>query len=113
MKLVIVIDTSLKMPAGKVASQSVHAALSVVRKTTKTKWLSKWRELGEPVVVVAAHGFDELQKLVTRAANFDIPSAYVRDAGHTCVAEGTMTCIGLGPAPSLLMDNITRGLKLL
>ena len=38
--------------------------------------------------------------------------AEVRDAGRTQVEAGSLTVVGIGPGPSLVVDTITKGLKL-
>jgi len=37
----------------------------------------------------------------------------VRDRGLTQVPPGTITCLGLGPAPADLLDSLTGNLTLL
>ena len=37
----------------------------------------------------------------------------VHDAGLTQLEPGTATCLGIGPAPSNMIDLVTGGLKLL
>jgi len=37
----------------------------------------------------------------------------VQDSGLTQIPPGTTTCIGIGPAPSDLIDKVTNNLKLL
>jgi peptidyl-tRNA hydrolase, PTH2 family len=41
-----------------------------------------------------------------------LPVALVRDAGHTVVEEGTVTCLGIGPANDSAIDELTGALKL-
>jgi len=42
-----------------------------------------------------------------------LPAVVIRDRGLTQIAPGTVTCLGLGPAPSELVDAITGKLPLL
>jgi PTH2 family peptidyl-tRNA hydrolase len=42
-----------------------------------------------------------------------VPSFLVQDAGRTVLLPGTITCLGLGPAPVELLDTLTGELKLL
>ena len=36
-----------------------------------------------------------------------LPTALIRDAGHTVVAPGTITCLGIGPAQVSAIDAVT------
>jgi peptidyl-tRNA hydrolase, PTH2 family len=42
-----------------------------------------------------------------------LPVVQVQDSGLTQIPSGTITCVGIGPAPSELVDKVTLGLKLL
>jgi PTH2 family peptidyl-tRNA hydrolase len=43
----------------------------------------------------------------------EIPCALIRDAGHTQVEPGTITCFGAGPAEEAKIDKYAKDLKLL
>jgi peptidyl-tRNA hydrolase len=53
-----------------------------------------------------------LRALETQSERAGLPVALIEDAGHTVVAAGTATCIGIGPADSASIDAITGMLKL-
>ena len=111
-KQVIVVNASLKLPKGKLAAQVAHAAVSAfldAGQSAREAWLGE----GMPKVVVAAPDEDELLRCFERAQFARIPSHLIRDAGRTVVAAGTITCAGIGPAPSSAIDAITGHLKLL
>ena len=55
-------------------------------------------------------GFSILQK---QAESLDIVTFLVSDAGHTEIPCGTKTVLGIGPAPSNIIDQITGHLPLL
>ncbi|MEM4363833.1 MAG: peptidyl-tRNA hydrolase, partial [Candidatus Diapherotrites archaeon] len=55
---------------------------------------------------------EELLAIYNSAKNV-LPCALVKDAGKTQVSSGSITCVGIGPAPDFEIDKFTRGLKLL
>ena len=57
--------------------------------------------------------FEELDKYRMMASSNKIHIAVITDAGRTQVEPGTVTCMGLGPAPASELDKITGELKML
>ncbi len=51
--------------------------------------------------------------LESKARELSIPAMVVADAGLTQIKEGSLTVLGLGPAPSKMINQITGNLKLL
>jgi len=112
MKQVIVVNQSLKLPKGKLAVQVAHAAVGAfIRASHKAQ--VDWLEVGMPKVVVQVLDVGELLRVLALATEKAIPVILIEDAGRTVVPEGTITCLGLGPAPDEEIDQITRELKLL
>lgn len=112
MKQVIVVDESLVLPTGKLAAQVAHAAVAAFLRADGPLQQA-WFDQGMPKIVVAARGSAELQSLADQASQAGIAIALIRDAGRTVVASGTVTCLGLGPAPAAEIDKITGALPLL
>ncbi len=112
MKQVIVINQALKLPKGKLAAQAAHAAVGAFLETGSPA-RSAWLEEGMPKIVVQAADESDLRRLYALAQAEGIPAILVEDAGRTVVPEGTLTCLGLGPAADDLIDRITGELKLL
>lgn len=112
MKQVIVVNESLVLPTGKLAAQVAHAAVAAFLQTDRPAQ-EAWLKEGMPKIVVAARSEAQLAELEKRATEAGIPFAPIHDAGRTVVAAGTLTCIGLGPAPSGEIDKITGALPLL
>jgi peptidyl-tRNA hydrolase, PTH2 family len=111
-KQVIVVNAELKLPKGKLAAQVAHAAVAAFLEATpkvRTAWLSD----GMPKVVLKVANRDELERLHDRARAGGLPVATIEDAGRTVVAEGTLTCIGIGPATDQALQPITGDLSLL
>ena len=114
-KMVIVSREDLKISTGKLAAQVAHAAVecSLISKRKKPKWFKKWKEQGAKKVVLKAKSLDELHELKRKAENLGIIAVIVSDAGLTEVPPGTETVLGIGPAPSALVDKVTGSLPLL
>ncbi len=114
-KQVLVIRTDLEMGRGKVAVQVAHAAVSAanVAKRSRPNWYKSWISGGQAKVAVRISSLDELIQLRDSAAGTDIPYYLIEDRGLTQVQPVTITCLGLGPAPSPMIDHLTRDLKLL
>ncbi|MBB5253250.1 PTH2 family peptidyl-tRNA hydrolase [Sulfurisphaera ohwakuensis] len=118
-KMVIVVRTDLDMGKGKIAAQVAHAAVSLVLDILNSsnslwkEWLYKWLEEGQPKIVVKVPNLDELNKRYEKAIELNLPTTIIQDAGKTQIEPGTVTCIGIGPAPVELVDKITGDLKLL
>jgi peptidyl-tRNA hydrolase len=112
MKQVIVVNTSLNLPQGKLAAQVAHAAIAAFLQAgeeAKERWLAN----GMPKVVLAGLNEEHLRQLEAAARQRDIPASLVLDAGRTVVPAGTITCLGLGPAEIAALDELTGELKLL
>jgi peptidyl-tRNA hydrolase len=112
MKQVLVVNQSLKLPKGKLAAQVAHAAVGAFIEASDEARVD-WLEEGMPKVVLQAQDETELRRLLDLALQNGIPALLIEDAGRTVVPEGTVTCLGLGPAPDEEIDRLTGELKLL
>ena len=114
-KQVIVVRKDLRMGTGKIASQVGHAAVLGTEQSRKLNklWLRSWFNEGQPKIVVKVNSLEELLQVQRDAEELRIPSAMVQDRGLTQIPTGTLTCIGIGPAPSDIIDKVTSELKLL
>ena len=114
-KMVIAVRKDLDLSAGKIAVQAAHAAVGCVlqARASKGKWYMQWDREGAAKVVVRVERERDLQNLQKEAQDRNLPAYLVRDAGLTEVPPGTVTCLGLGPAPGHLLDPLTGSLPLL
>lgn len=128
-KQVIVVRTDLQMGAGKIAAQVAHASREFIR-----QGLGDWYHLidnrfmgsirlspfeyewlvGDRVtIVVEGDDFIHLRQLEEACKLSHIKSFIIWDQGRTEVPAGTPTALGIGPAESNKIDEITKKLKLL
>ena len=113
MKQVIVFRADLKLSKGKFAVQVAHAAVSASDLSKEYKnWYISWLAQGQKKVVVKVPTLQELIALHTAAKSINLPCYLVKDAGRTEIPAGTITCLGIGPAPEKLIDKITGNLSL-
>ncbi|WP_336021776.1 peptidyl-tRNA hydrolase Pth2 [Halobellus salinisoli] len=111
MKQAIVARTDLGMGRGKLAAQVAHASLSAVEDADeRTK--KRWKGEGQKKIVLKASGEAELFRLADEAERLGLPNAIVRDAGHTQLEPGTVTCLAVGPARDDDVDRVTGELSL-
>ena len=113
-KQLIVVRTDLKMSRGKIAAQAGHAAVSAAEEARKKYfgWWKAWVAEGQCKIAVRAESEQELLELQRKAKEMNLPSALVIDRGLTELPPETITCLGIGPAPSAQIDAITGKLPL-
>lgn len=114
-KQVIVFRSNLKLSKGKTAAQAGHAAVSAAEEARKhhKEWFDGWSKEGQCKIAVEVKNEEELAELEARAKQMGLPRALVADRGLTEVPPGTVTCLGIGPAPAEKVDRITGNLPLL
>lgn len=111
MKQVIVMREDLKMSPGKLAAQACHASLGAYNKADKDH-IDEWNRSGTTKVVLGVFAEDQLISLFRRAVASYLACVLVADEGRTEVTPGTITGLGIGPASSDQIDEITGHLRL-
>jgi PTH2 family peptidyl-tRNA hydrolase len=76
-------------------------------------WWEAWLFEGQRKVAVKVASEEELLELEEAAKDLGLPNALIVDRGLTQIPEGTVTCLGIGPAPEEKVDRLTGKLKLL
>lgn len=116
-KQVLIVRKDLGMSCGKISAQVGHAAVSLVEKAKKVrkyqKWLTSWLNEGQKKVVLKVNSEQELFELFEQARKHDLPAVMIQDRGLTEIPPGTYTAVGVGPAPELEVDKVTKNLPLL
>ncbi len=114
-KQTIVVRSDIGMGKGKLAAQSSHASLSAYKKVAKAspEVARAWEEEGQKKVVLKVSGEEELLDYYNRGKAAGIPCELIRDAGHTQLEPGTLTCFAAGPWDEMELDKVFGKLKLL
>ncbi|WYZ37282.1 hypothetical protein EsH8_II_000788 [Colletotrichum jinshuiense] len=122
-KLVLVVRTDLGMTKGKMAAQASHATLACYKSLSRAaerdpsspaaKILSRWERLGQAKIAVQIKNQDEMLELMGKARSLGVTAEVIADAGRTQIEAGSLTVLGVGPAPRSLVDQVTGHLKLL
>lgn len=115
LKQVIVIRRDLKMSVGKIVAQGCHASQGATEivMTRNPQYFLGWKKSGRTKIVLGVDSFTEMDHLIQSAIMMGMDLEVIYDAGRTEVAEGTLTAIAIGPAPTNMIDKITGSLKLL
>ena len=113
-KQVLVVREDLDISEGKRAVQVAHGALGAAQHARERhgKWYKEWLAEGQRKVVLRARDLEELRALFEKAKALKLPCVLIDDAGLTEVPPGTTTCLGIGPAPENLVDQVTGRLPL-
>ncbi len=111
----LIVRLDLKMGRGKIAVQCAHAAVSAAEEARLRfpEWWKHWIEEGQAKIALKVSDLDSLLRLEFDAKSKHIPFCIVKDRGLTQVQPGTITCLGVGPAPSHVLDGLTGDLPLL
>ena len=114
-KQVLVFRKDLQMSKGKIAAQAGHAAVSAAQDAFvhHKKWWEAWLFEGQRKIAVKVQNEKELSQLEKAADELGLPHALIVDRGLTEIPEGTVTCLGIGPAPAERIDRLTGKLQLL
>lgn len=105
---------------GKIAAQCSHATLACYKTISRgstdspeRRILSRWEKYGQAKIAVQIKSQDELLELRRKARSMGLTAEVIQDAGRTQIEAGSMTVLGVGPAPKSVVDRITGHLKLL
>ncbi|MAK84042.1 MAG: aminoacyl-tRNA hydrolase [Euryarchaeota archaeon] len=114
-KLVCVVNQSLKMGKGKIAAQVGHASVQAFlgAGVSHPHHVEAWLASGQKKICVKTPETSDFDRLMEEARRADVPVHLVRDAGHTQIPKGSATVLALGPYSEATLDELTGHLKLL
>lgn len=111
-KQVLVFRSDLGMSPGKMAAQAAHASL-LAHDAASPEARRAWKKGGAKKVALKVATLKELLRLRDEARQMGLSHGLVEDAGHTELPPGTVTALGIGPAPEADVDRLTGNLPLL
>jgi len=113
------------MTPGKLAVQVAHASMAVIldqmTDNTDGRYLDfdnyphtrDWLDGPFRKIVLYVKSEEALMNKFKELEEAGIKVALIKDAGYTVFEEPTVTCFGIEPLPSLLIDPYTKRLQLL
>lgn len=115
-KLVMLVNTDLKMKKGKIAAQCAHSAVGIYKKLlkeNKKQLIDEWQKNGEAKIALKVNNLEQLLIIHDAGVREGLLTYIVVDAGRTQIEKGSITVCAIGPAPDEVIDKITGHLKLL
>lgn len=114
-KLVCIVDQSLKMGKGKIAAQVGHASVKAALQAAEKypNQMAVWMASGQQKVVLKSPTSKKMDAVLSAAKKELLPTCTIHDAGRTQIPAGSRTVIAIGPASEEEIDAITGDLKLL
>ena len=113
--LAVLFRQDLGMSAGKIAAQTAHAAVACSLKARReaSALFARWRSEHGRIVVLGVEDLQALEAHLEDAQAHRLVHHAVSDAGRTEVAPGTVTVLGIGPAPSSVLEVLVGRLEAL
>lgn len=112
LKQVIIVNKSLGMSQGKIAAQVAHGSVMSFLKANLQDQ-KEWLNNGYSKIVLQVESVSDLVNLKELADKKGFPTAMIIDEGMTEVNKDSITVLGIGPADSERIDEITGDLRLL
>ena len=112
--MALITRSDLKLSKGKLAAQCAHAAVrcALRARARKARLVERWSKSGARKIVLECENVSELLQLKEQAKESGMVAMLIEDAGHTEIPAGTITVLGIGPAPKSSIDDLVKHLKL-
>ncbi len=113
--MAVVVVRGLRMGPGKLAAQVGHACVTAALRARDhdPQNFRRWLDTGQMKIVLRVDVEKELYPIKSHAEDLGLTTALITDAGHTQLAPGTVTCLGIGPGTQARLDDVVGHLKLL
>lgn len=110
--MALIVRKDLTLSSGKLAVQCSHAAVqcSLMVKKHHPRIFERWMNHGSRKICLAIENLSLLSSLKDRARESGLMVYLVKDAGRTELPAGTVTVLGIGPAPRSVIDLLTENL---
>jgi len=86
MKQVLVVNSALALPPGKMAAQVAHTSIAAFLSADGAN-REKWLDVGMPKIVLDGETEAQISLLLRQAQEAGVPAYLVRDAGRTVIPE--------------------------
>lgn len=112
-KVVIVVNTDIKMGKGKVAVHCAHGALSCSEKAvvSNANAFHAWKGCAQPIIVVKGKSEQELLTLMTAAEENSLICSIIFENSEKEAANTNRTILAIGPGKADVMNKVTGHLK--
>jgi|TARA_B100001778_G_C18219998_1_gene464004 PTH2 family peptidyl-tRNA hydrolase len=112
--MAIIVNSALKMSAGKVAAQAAHGAVqaALTAQGIRSEVLEQWLQQGGRKICLQTDSLDILESVQLNASKSRIQSVEIRDAGLTEIPAGSLTVVVLGPGSKRKIKKLTSQLRL-
>ena len=112
--MAIIINSSLKMSAGKTAAQSAHGAVTaaLTASNIRPEVLQTWIAQGQRKICLRGSDESALTSFETKCRKKRIQYTEIRDAGLTEISANSLTVVVLGPGSKSKIESLTNQLRL-
>ena len=113
-KMTFVVRQDLGMSQGKLAAQCCHGCLGLYKilLSDRDRGINQWERDGETKVVLQVKDLEGLNALQDAAAQHEVATYLVQDAGRTEIAAGSSTVLAVFGTKGAV-DSVTGHLRLL
>lgn len=111
--MALIVRKDLKLSTGKTAVQCSHAAVNcaLLARKNEPRIMERWQASGARKICLSIDDLTSMKILLGKAKSAGLITHLVKDAGHTEVSPGTVTVLGIGPAPRNSINALTTELK--
>ncbi len=112
--MAIIVNSSLKMSAGKTAAQSAHGAVTAALTASEIRLevLEAWLAQGQRKICLRGRDESVLLSLENKCGKKRIQYTEIRDAGLTEIPANSLTVVVLGPGSKSKIESLTSQLHL-